>query len=95
MQRDAGLDSYRVTLGKGDLPVGIEQALVGMKKGERRRVEVPPNVGFETSNWRPKPTTRNGKQHIKNYQTLLNGVGSNRPLFPAPTIWDVEVLSFR
>ena len=91
----AELDSYRVTLAQGDLPVGVEQALVGMKKGERRRIEVPPNVGFETSDWKPAPTTRNGKQRIKNYQTLLEGVGTSRPPFPAPTIWEVEILNFR
>ena len=51
-----GLDSYRVTLGTGNLPVGVEQALIGAKKGERLRIEVPPNVGFETSNWKPEPT---------------------------------------
>jgi hypothetical protein len=96
LQNDLGLDSYRVTLGKGDLvPLGVEQALVGMKKGERRRVEVPPNVGFETSNWKPEPTTRRGKQSIVGYQSILKGRGSNQPPFPAPTIWDVEILSFR
>lgn len=50
--KDAGLDSLRVEIGKRDVPVGIESALVGMKKGERRRVELPPRVGFATSNWK-------------------------------------------
>jgi hypothetical protein len=92
---DEGLDSYRVRLGSRDVPVGIEQALMGMKKGERRRVEVPPSVGFETSEWRPEPTTRRGKTQIADYQTILKGRGTNQPPFPAPLIWDVEVLSFR
>lgn len=92
---DEGLDSYRVHLGNRDVPVGIEQALLGMKKGERRRVEVPPSVGFATSEWRPEPTTRRGKTQIADYQTILKGRGTNQPPFPAPVIWDVEVLSFR
>ncbi|KAG7350995.1 FKBP-type peptidyl-prolyl cis-trans isomerase [Nitzschia inconspicua] len=99
LQSDEGLDSYRVQLGKDsgsrDVPSGIEQALIGMKKGERRRIELPPNVGFETSGWRPEPTTRRGKAQITYYKTILNGRGSNQPPFPAPTIWDVEVLSIR
>jgi hypothetical protein len=98
LQSDEGLDSYRVQLGKSsnrDVPLGIELALIGMQKGERRRVELPPSVGFETSDWRPEPTTRRGKAQIVDYRNILNGRGTSQPAFPAPTIWDVEVLSFR
>lgn len=94
LQSDLGLDSYRVTLGKGNLPAGIEEVLVGMKKGERRRIELPPTAGFETSDWKPEPRSRPGKAAVVAYQRILNGFGSQPP-FPAPTIWDVEVLSFR
>lgn len=92
---DEGLESYRLTLGRRDVPVGVEAALVGMKKGERRRIEVPPAVGFQTSNWKPEPVTRRGKAQIVDYQSILSGRGTSQPPFPAPTIWDVEVLSFR
>lgn len=92
---DLGLDSYIVKLGTGKLPVGIEDALVGMKKGERRRIVLPPSVGFETSNWQPEPQTTGGKQSIISYKRLLAGNGSNNPPFLAPTIWDVEVLTMR
>jgi FKBP-type peptidyl-prolyl cis-trans isomerase len=61
---DLGLDSLRVVIGKHNIPVGIESALIGMGRGERRRVELPPGVGFETSNWEPKPTTRRGITQI-------------------------------
>lgn len=37
-ESDLGLDSMRVVVGKHEVPVGIEYALVGMAKGERRRV---------------------------------------------------------
>ena len=58
--------AFRVKIGskRRDVPLGIEQALVGMKRGERRRIELPPNVGFETSEWRPEPVTRRGKASI-------------------------------
>lgn len=94
MQKDSGLDSLRVTLGKRDVPMGIESALVGMKKGERRRVELPPIVGFETSDWKPDPNTRRGKASITSYKRILEGFGS-QPAFPAETVWDIEVLRIR
>ncbi len=95
LQSDIGLDSLRVQLGRRDVPLGIEEAIVGMKKGERRRIELPPRLGFETSDWKPEPTTRRGKTRIVGYKQLLEGNGSTRPAFPAATIWDVEVLRIR
>jgi len=92
---DAGLDSVRVKLGERDVPIGIEDALLGMKKGERRRVEVPPRVGLITSNWKPEPTSKRGNAGITAYKRILEGNGPNQPGFPAATIWDVEVLRIR
>jgi len=87
---DAG-DFLRVRMGNGDLPRGIEIALRGMKEGEKRRVELPPgDVGFESSEWKPAPTTRRGKAQIVAYKNLINGNGSSQPPFPAVTVWDIE-----
>ena len=87
---DAG-DFLRVRLGSGDVPRGIEIALRGMKEGEKRRVELPPgDVGFESSDWKPAPTTRRGKAQIVAYRNLINGNGSSQPPFPAVTVWDIE-----
>ena len=87
---DAG-DFLRVRLGNQDLPKGIEIALRGMKEGEKRRVELPPGaVGFESSEWKPAPTTRRGKAQIVAYKNLINGNGSSQPPFPAVTVWDIE-----
>ena len=88
---DAG-DFLRVKLGNQDVPKGIELALRGMKEGEKRRVELPPGpvTGFETSEWKPAPTTRRGKAQIAAYKNLINGNGSSQPPFPAVTVWDIE-----
>jgi FKBP-type peptidyl-prolyl cis-trans isomerase len=94
-QKDLGLDSLRIVVGKQQVPLGVEQALIGMKRGERRRVVVPPSVGFDTSRWKPEPTSRRGKAALAAYKQLVEGRGSTQPPFPAPTIWDVEVLSTR
>ena len=91
---DKGLDSMRVVVGKSNVPKGIEYALIGMSKGEKRRVELPPIVGFETSNWQPEPTTRRGQVQIEQYKKKLAGFGSQPP-FPAETVWDIEVLQVR
>ena len=72
----------------------LEYALIGMSKGEKRRVELPPDVGFETSNWSPEPTTRRGQVQIEQYKKKLEGFGSQPP-FPAETVWDIEVLQVR
>lgn len=93
-QSDLGLDSIRVVVGKQNVPVGIESALIGMGRGERRRVELPPGVGFETSNYEPQPTTRRGITQIEQYKRKLQGFGSQPP-FPAETVWDIEVLGIR
>jgi hypothetical protein len=95
MMSDAGLDSVRVKIGDRNVPLGIEDALIGMKKGERRRVEVPPNVGFTTSDWKPEPVSKRGKAGIIGYRRIVEGNGPNQPAFPAATIWDIEVLRIR
>ncbi|CAJ1922226.1 unnamed protein product [Cylindrotheca closterium] len=77
-----------------DVPVGIEQAMIGMQRGEKRRVELPPNVGLATSNWNPAPKSKAGKQSIVAYQRIVDGFGS-QPAFPAPLVWEVEVLRVR
>eukprot|EP00590_Aulacoseira_subarctica_P011382 CAMPEP_0172416224 /NCGR_PEP_ID=MMETSP1064-20121228/2696_1 /TAXON_ID=202472 /ORGANISM="Aulacoseira subarctica , Strain CCAP 1002/5" /LENGTH=264 /DNA_ID=CAMNT_0013153727 /DNA_START=183 /DNA_END=980 /DNA_ORIENTATION=- len=95
MQKDLGLDSLRIVVGNHNVPLGVEQALIGMRRGERRRVVVPPNVGFSTSDWKPEPTTRRGKVTLAAYKQLIEGRGSTQPPFPAPTFWDVEVLRIK
>mmetsp|Transcript_18826 Transcript_18826/g.43790 ORF Transcript_18826/g.43790 Transcript_18826/m.43790 type:complete len:126 (-) Transcript_18826:33-410(-) len=86
------LDSYIVEMGTKNLPLGVEQGMMGMKKGEHRRIQVPANVGFETSNWKPEPTTRGGKMKVASYQNVLRGRGDTQPGFPASTVWDVKLI---
>jgi FKBP-type peptidyl-prolyl cis-trans isomerase len=95
MQSDLGMDSLRIKVGAKDVPICIESALVGMKRGERRRVELPASVGFATSDWKPEPRTNRGKAALDNYRSIVEGRGTNQPPFPAATFWDVEVLRIR
>lgn len=91
---DRDIDSLRVDLGHKDVPVGIEQVLVGMKKGEKRRVVLPPEVGFATSDWQPSPVKRDAQRQMQVYRELVSGNGALPP-FAAPTVWDVQVLRIR
>eukprot|EP00557_Chaetoceros_sp_GSL56_P005089 CAMPEP_0176499028 /NCGR_PEP_ID=MMETSP0200_2-20121128/12682_1 /TAXON_ID=947934 /ORGANISM="Chaetoceros sp., Strain GSL56" /LENGTH=266 /DNA_ID=CAMNT_0017897367 /DNA_START=224 /DNA_END=1024 /DNA_ORIENTATION=+ len=95
MVSDTGIDSIRIKMGDRNVPLGIEYALIGMKKGERRRVELPAEVGFETSNWQPEPLTGRGKSSMVAYKRILEGYGTTQPGFAAETIWDIEVLRIR
>lgn len=89
-------DFLKATLGARDVPAGIEAALVGMRPGDRRRVELPPGpAGFESSDYRPAPTSRRGKATITSYKRILAGNGSNQPPFPQLTLWDLEVRRVR
>jgi hypothetical protein len=94
MTRDQDIDSLRVDFGHKNVPAGIEQVLVGMKKGEKRRIVLPPEVGFDTSDWQPAPMKRDAQRQMQVYRQLLRGNGSQPP-FAAPTIWDVQVLRIR
>ncbi|KAJ8598277.1 hypothetical protein CTAYLR_006001 [Chrysophaeum taylorii] len=84
-------ETYRVTLGSLDVPEGVEDAMVGAARGSRRRVQLPPNKGFATSEWRPEPADFAGKQRIKRFQALLTGSGS-QPGYDAQILFEFEVV---
>ena len=95
---DLGMNGLTVHLqdpNAKEVPLGVRLAMMGMKRGEKRRIEVPPALGFATSDWNPKPTTYRGERQILAYQNRLYGNGLTQPPFPAPTIWDVELISMR
>ena len=83
---------YRLVLGSRNVPLGVEMAS-GCAQGDVRG-EVPPDLGFETSEWRPTPEGFSGKQRLERYRKLLSGNGL-QPGYAASILFQVEVLRVR
>lgn len=89
--RDDLGETYRVRLGKHDVPIAVELAMEGMRRGGIRAIELPPSLGFETSSWEPKPTNFAGERRMENYRASING-RSSQPGYDAAIILEVEVV---
>jgi len=87
-------DTYRVRMGKHDVPIAVEKAMLGMKSGGVRAVEMPPETGFVTSDWKPEPTNFSGKQRMERFRQLLTGNGLQKG-YRAAIVLEVEVMKVR
>ena len=87
-QQDIG-DTYDFTFGRpNSIPKGAEIGMEGMKTGGKRKILVPPSLGWSSSGGFPEPVTFSGKRK------LLNHINENlqfevelirvRPKKPAP-----------
>ena len=95
----AGEDPYRLDLGTGTVVTGLEEGLVGMRPGGRRRIVVPSAVGYTSRQLEPIPREFSNKQRL--YTTVMNGnrIERERQALGADlagvVVFDVELLRFR
>lgn len=82
------LETYRMTLGARDVPRGVELALEGAHQGDLRRIEIPPDLGFATSDWKPRPSGFSGRQRLEQFRKRLDD-------YPASILFQVEVVRVR
>lgn len=50
------------------IPKGAEIGMEGMKVGGKRKILVPPSLGWSTSGGLPEPETFSGKRKLLNHQ---------------------------
>ena len=68
-QDDVG-DPYRFVLGELDaVPRAVAPALIGMREGGRRRVLVPPQLGWTSDAVLPKPGTFGAGRRLENHRS--------------------------
>ena len=95
-------DPFRFDLGTGTVIPGLEQGLVGMKPGGRRRIVIPSSVGY-TSGQKLEPIPREFGNRQRLYTTVLNTVRIDRERqelggensLAGMVVFDVELLRLR
>lgn len=95
----AGEDPFRLDLGTGTVIPGLEEGLIGMKPGGRRRIVVPSAVGYTSRKLEPIPREFSNKQRL--YTTVMNSerIERERQALGADlagvVVFDVELLRVR
>lgn len=67
-KEDTEFNEIAWTIGSGELPPGLEEAMMGMHRNGLRRIEVPSTQVFSArnANQLPLPTTKDGKRRFEN-----------------------------
>ncbi|KAK9828646.1 hypothetical protein WJX72_001289 [[Myrmecia] bisecta] len=67
--RDVPIGPIDVKLGDSDVIEGLQEALIGMQRGGKRRVLVPPEAGYAAapSSLQPQPPTFAGQRQLLNH----------------------------
>jgi len=62
-------DTYDFTFGRANsIPKGAEIGMEGMRVGGKRKISVPPELGWQTSGGFPEPQSFGGKRKLLNHQ---------------------------
>lgn len=61
---DVETEPESAILGNGELILGLEQGLLGLRPGAKRRLVVPPSLGFVREGLRPRPPSYGARRQI-------------------------------
>lgn len=68
--RDVPIGPIRLQLGSGSEVIeGLQDAIVGMRQGGKRRVLIPPELGYVSSVLQPQPPTFATKRQLANHSS--------------------------
>jgi len=64
---DTDFNEYAFVIGSGEAPPGLEEGMMGMRKGSLRRIELPSTMVFaaKKNGQLPLPTTKDGKRRFE------------------------------
>ena len=67
-KEDTDFNELAFKVGSGEILSGLEEGMMGMRKGALRRIEVPSKMVFaaKKANQLPLPTTKDGKRRFEN-----------------------------
>jgi len=92
-------EPYRLQLGNGSVIQGLQDGLVGMTEGSRRRIVVPSSQGYVNKQLEPIPRDFGNRQRL--YTTVMNSVRVDRERsqlgsdLAGMVVLDVEILRIR
>lgn len=88
-QQEDGTET-RYTLGRDKLIVGFEEGIRGMREGGKRRILIPPSLGYSSGRENPRPRAFGDRRRLES--TVAN---SRRIAGPGQVVIDVELLKVR
>jgi hypothetical protein len=67
-KEDTDFNELAFTIGSGEMPPGLEEGMMGMRKGGLRRIELPTAMAYaaKKAGQLPLPTTKDGKRRFEN-----------------------------
>eukprot|EP00545_Synedropsis_sp_CCMP1620_P008391 CAMPEP_0119014098 /NCGR_PEP_ID=MMETSP1176-20130426/9352_1 /TAXON_ID=265551 /ORGANISM="Synedropsis recta cf, Strain CCMP1620" /LENGTH=220 /DNA_ID=CAMNT_0006967237 /DNA_START=22 /DNA_END=684 /DNA_ORIENTATION=+ len=92
-------DPYRFQMGSGIMIQGLEEGMVGMKVGGKRRIVIPSAVGYANKSLEPIPRDFGYRQRL--YTTVMNSVRMDRERealgadLAGVVVMDVELVRLR
>eukprot|EP00879_Flechtneria_rotunda_P019772 GHRR01020780.1.p1 GENE.GHRR01020780.1~~GHRR01020780.1.p1 ORF type:complete len:125 (-),score=42.67 GHRR01020780.1:673-1047(-) len=67
--KDVPIGPVKLQLGSDQVIQGLQDALIGMQQGSKRRILVPPQLGYLSTALQPQPPTFATKRQLANHSS--------------------------